>query len=267
MEMSQGTPRENGDRMESVTALLEQPVSLDTRPSRWRVGLIALATDHVSEQDFAAMRPGDDLAVHVSRVAFANPTTKETLLAMAPLLTEAAALILPGESLDAIAYACTAASALIGDRVIGQAIHAAKPEVPVITPTSAAIAALSTLGAGKVSVLAPYTQSVTDHLVSYFESGGLRVLNAGCLGLTDDREFARVSPGSIIEAALSVRHPDAEALFISCTALRAAVVASAIEERLEIPVVTSNQAMVWNTLRLAGCARAVPGHGQLLEIY
>ena len=253
--------------MDSMTALLERPARLELRPALWRVGLIALATDHTTERDFAAMSPGEDLAIYANRVAFANPTTEETLLAMSPLLTEAAALILPGEPLDAIAYACTAASALIGDRMIGQAIRAAKPDVPVITPTSATFTALAKLGAAKLSVLTPYTQSVTDHLIGYFESGGLRILNASCFGLSDDREIARVSPASILDAALDVRHPEAEALFVSCTALRAVSVAAAIEDRLGIPVVTSNQAMFWDTLRQAGCERAISGYGRILEKY
>jgi maleate isomerase len=42
-------------------------------------------------------------------------------------------------------------------------------------------------------------------------------------------------------------------------------VAGRIEDELGIPVVTSNQALVWRALRLAGCQLPVPGHGRLLQ--
>ena len=213
------------------------------------------------------MRPTANLAVYVNRVAFANPATEENLLAMRPLLTGAAELILPGEPLDALAYSCTAASVLIGDAAVRDAIQAAKPDVPVITPPAAAMDAFAALGASRISVLTPYTQSVTNALVQYFESGGLEVLNAGCFGLVDDREIARVTPDSIIAAADAASHPRAQALFISCTALRAAAVVQDIEERLGIPVVTSNQAMFWRSMRQAGCDLPVAGFGRLLQVH
>lgn len=253
--------------MAIATAQLLQTTPLEPRPLRWRVGLIALATDHVSEWDFATMRPHQDLGVYVNRVAFANPATKENLLAMRPRLTAAAELILPGENLDAIAYSCTAASALIGDAAVREAIRAAKPAVPVITPTSAALDAFASLRARKISVLTPYTEDVTGALARYLADGGLDIVNASCFGLTDDREIARVEPDYIVSAAEAARRPEAEAIFISCTALRAASVAQAIEQRLGIPVVTSNQAMFWQTIRQAGCSLAVSGFGQLLEAH
>lgn len=251
--------------MSTTAALLDQEAHLESRPARWRVGLIALATDHTSERDFASLCPVSDLAVYVNRVAFANPATKENLLAMRPLLTEAAGLILPGEALDAIAYSCTAASALIGDTVVRDAIQVAKPQVPVITPTSAAFKAFATLGVGKISLFTPYTSVVTEALARYFEDGGVEILNASCFGLADDREIARVRPDSIVTAAGAARHPQAEALFISCTALRAVAVTQAIEDRLGIPVITSNQAMFWQTIRQAGCEQPVSGFGRLLK--
>lgn len=251
--------------MATAAARLPQSAPLEPRPMRWRVGLIALATDHVSEWDFASMRPHEDLAVYVNRVAFANPATRENLLAMRPHLTAAADLILPGESLDAIAYSCTAASALIGDAVVRDAILAAKPGIPVVTPTSAAFDAFASLGVRKISVLTPYSEEVTEALVRYLEEGGLEIVSASCFGLIDDREIARVEPEFIVTAAEAARDPQAEGLFISCTALRAASVAQRIEDRLGLPVVTSNQAMFWQAIRRAGCALPVSGFGELLS--
>jgi len=259
--------RPHGNIVQMTVALERLKIAdpLETRPVRWRIGLIALATDHITECDLHALRPNADLGIYANRVQFTNPTTAENLIATLPHLTAAASQILPGETLDAVAYACTAASALIGDDAVREAIQAAKPEVPVITPPAAASDGFVALGCRKISVLTPYTEAVTAPVVRYFSERGLDVLNASCLGLADDTEIARIAPKTIVAAAETACDRDAEALFISCTALRAVQVLQPIEDRLGVPVVSSNQAMFWKTIREADCDLAISGFGRLLE--
>lgn len=104
-----------------------------------KIGVIALSTDVTAERDFARILPMERLGVYVTRVAFENPTTPENLRKMAPLITQAARLILPEERLDAICYSCTAASVVIGDDAIKALVHAARPNLPVVTPSGAAV--------------------------------------------------------------------------------------------------------------------------------
>jgi maleate isomerase len=241
-------------------------LALDERPARWRIGLIALASDHTTERDFARMSPGPEVAVYVNRIANANPTTVENLRKMQPRLSEAASLILPEETLDVIAYSCTSASVVIGDAVVAASIRDGKPGVPCVTPGAAAAAAFEALSVTKISILTPYTAEVSEEIGRYFTGRGLDVRSLACFGMEDDRLMARVKGETIVEAARDVTDPEAEALFISCTALRGAEVAQAIEDRLGKPVVTSNQAMYWRALRIAGCTRTVAGHGRLLTM-
>lgn len=252
----------------------EQPVirsvagtaAFDAGPAVLQLGLIALATDLTSERDFARICGPRDIAVHVTRVAYENPTTAENLRAMQPRLAEAAALILPGERLDAVAYACTAASVLIGDRQVAAAVQAGRPGVACVTPIGAALAALRGLGAHRLSVLAPYTEAVTRPVCDFFLEQGFDLRSAACFGLDDDRQMARLAPRSLVEAAVQACDPLADALFVSCTALRACEVAEAIEARIGRPVVTANQAMIWGSLRAAGYAEAVAGFGRLFHL-
>ena len=113
--------------------LFDAAVDLAPRPVARRAGLIALSTDHTCERDFARLCDPDEIGVYVSRVANENPTTPENLRLMQPRLSEAAALILPGEPLDALCYACTSASVAIGEEAVAAALRQAKPGVPVIT--------------------------------------------------------------------------------------------------------------------------------------
>jgi maleate isomerase len=241
----------------------ERP-ALDPRPLEKRVGLIILATDHTTEPDYRRMVASERIGVYVARVAYANPTTPENLRKMQPALTEAAALILPDEKLDAICYSCTSASVVIGDLEIEAAIQTAKPGVTVVTPPMAAMQGLRGLGAKTISVLTPYTIETSRPMAEYFVRHGFNIASFTCLGFDDDREMARIAPSTLVELARQAMHPDADALFVSCTALRSALAAVAIEEAIGRPVVTSNQATAWNCLRLCGDDSAHPEWGRLM---
>ena len=237
---------------------------LDDRPLEKRIGLIILATDHTTEVDFRRMVASDRIGVYVSRIRYANPVTPENLLKMQPSLTEGAALILPDETLDAVMYSCTSASVVIGDRNIEAAINAAKPGASVVTPTAAAVKGLRALGARRISVLTPYTIETSRPMADYFVDLGFTIDRFTCLGLSDDREMARIAPDDIAAFARQALAPQSDALFISCTALRAAEVAARIEAETGKPVVTSNLATAWACLRLCGDDRARPEFGQLM---
>jgi maleate isomerase len=77
--------------------------------------------------------------------------------------------------------------------------------------------------------------------------------------------MVKVAPDFIKEYALSIDNPDAEAIFMSCGALRSLEVVDEIEKAVKKPVIVSNQAMIWETLRLAGIQDRIEGYGRLLR--
>ena len=64
--------------------------------------------------------------------------------------------------------------------------------------------------------------------------------------------MARIGPETIVELAREAMAPDAEALFVSCTALRAAVSCRTCEAALGKPVVSSEPG---NRLELSAVVR------------
>ncbi|MDY8108828.1 ectoine utilization protein EutA [Fulvimarina sp. 2208YS6-2-32] len=230
-----------------------------------RLGLIVLSTDLTSERDYARHLAGTGIAIFVNRIAFANPVTPENLRAMQPLLGRAAERILPGETLDAIAFSCTSASVLIGDEAVEAAIHAGGRASPVITPPRAAIGALEALGARQISMLTPYGASVGRAMAAYFERHGCLVDRLTALDIADDGAMARLSHASLVDAACRAVSPQAEALFISCTALRAVDVVDVIEQAIGRPVVTSNQAGFWAVMKACGVLEAPLAVGRLMR--
>lgn len=234
----------------------------ETTKAPVRFGLIALATDLTIERDARRLLPQEEAILHVTRVPFANPTTPENLRAMAPKLADAAALLVPDIPLSAICYGCTSASVAIGDAEVARAIGIARPGVPVITPISAAVQAFRALGTARIAVLTPYLAETTAPMLDYFDAAEITVTRCTCLGLADDRDMARLSDDTLLNAARAADTPDAEALFLSCTALPALPLIARLEAELGKPVITSNQASFWAMLRLTDLPMPM-GYGRI----
>jgi len=249
--------------MTTMRELSPDAVTLDERPIARRVGLILLSTDHTTETDFARLVASDGIGVYAARVEYANPTTPKNLLAMRPRLADAVASILPGSDLDAVCFSCSSASAVIGDAAVTEAVQAGKPGVAVVTPALAAARALTALGARRIAMLTPYLAETTRPLADYAEAKGFELAAVTCLGFDDDRVMARISRAALVEAAVASMPDDAEALFISCTALWAVSVVAEIETRIGRPVVTSNQATIWECLQHCDASLDLANAGRL----
>ena len=241
---------------------IKEPVELDKIAPLGRVGLLALATDFNSEQDLRRMFP-EGLEIFTNRIKNANPTTIANLRAMAGDITRAAEGILPELGVDAMIYGCTAGSIAIGTEKLNELIHAACPGIPTTNPVVAALTAFEAFGARQLSVLTPYIEEVNTEMANYFAGQGYDVLNIAGFGFENDIEMTSISPETICRAALQVCDPQADLLFISCTALRSSLAIRQIELELGKPVVTSNQALTWHVLRLLGVSVPVAGFGRL----
>lgn len=249
-------------RFESVGIAYEPLLWPD---SRARFGLIALDSDHASEREIRRMLPEGCDELFVTKVRHGGQCDLQHLAAMSDELARSASLLLPGTPLDAIAYGCTSGTAAIGIDRVRRAIQSARPDTPVTTPISAARDAFRALGVDRIAMLTPYIDEVNRMLVDHLAEEGVHVTTLAAFGLHNDTEISAVPAETIAAAARELRLDDAQALFICCTGLRVAGVIGALERELGVPVVTSNQAMAWEMLRLGGCDRTVPGMGRLLE--
>jgi maleate isomerase len=126
-----------------------------------------------------------------------------------------------------------------------------RPGVPAINPAMAGQKALKSIGAKKIGLVTPYIEEVSDSVAGYFESFDITVDKNVCMRCDSDYEISRVSDKTMIDAALEVSK-DVDAIFMSCAALPATRVIKKIEEATGIPVVTSNQAMIWMAYRIIG---------------
>jgi maleate isomerase len=211
------------------------------RPS---VGLIVLNTDFTFERDFVRMytEQKPDYDFYFNRIYFANPMTPESLAAIGDDLTEAAALILPNYDLDLVVFNCTSSSSIVGDEAIELAIQESKPTAKVLSTSQAVVANFKARGFKKISVLTPYSEEVSSLLRGYLERNGVEMVSSMHMDMDDDRDVAMLPADEIIKAAKAAIHNDADAIFISCTAMRSAEIIPEIEAAIGKPVFTSNQA-------------------------
>ena len=80
-----------------------------------------------------------------------------------------------------------------------------------------------------------------------------------------DVDFARIDPNYLSETLTKLNMNDAEALFVSCTALPALEILDEVEKKINKPVFSSNQTLIWDTIRSSGCKSSIEGYGKLLR--
>ena len=229
---------------------------------RGRLGFVLLAMEQTIEGDMFRLAP-PGVGVHFARAPMANAITVTTLEAMADGLAAAASLILPDGHPDVVCSACTSGTIVIGeDRVIAELSRGA-PDCAATTIATGAVEGLRALGARRIVVGAPYVDEINQLERDYLAQRGFDVLDIKGLNIRDDADMARVAPEFLIEFAKAIDRPDADAIFISCGALRTLDTIDEIENAIGKPVVTSNQGMMWHCLRLAGITEPQEGYGRL----
>ncbi|MFF7710827.1 Asp/Glu racemase [Pseudomonas sp. NPDC007930] len=221
--------------------------------ARARIGLVVLATDHTLEHEWRQLLTQPGVAFYESRLYNAAEIAPATLAAMEKDIRPAVDLILPGIALQVVAFGCTSGTLVIGEQNVFARIREARPGVACTTPLTAAMAALKALGAKRIALLTPYVESINRLFAEHIEGAGVGVSRIGSFNHADDNDVARIDAGSLHSAALALgRHEDVDAVFVSCTSLRMVSLIPVLERELGKPVISSNYAMAWHALRLAG---------------
>jgi len=229
-----------------------------------RLGLIVLSTDETIENEARGVvdRPG--IALMHARIPAHAEVTTETLALMEAEMPDTAAR-LPG-GLDAVAYACTSGATVIGSDRVEAHIRGVHPGVPVTDPMRAVLAALRALGARRIAMVTPYVPEVTAPMRALLARHGIATAAEESFAQKDDWTVARITEDSTLRAMLAAgRAAECDAVFASCTNLRSFGVIEAAEAALGLPVVTSNQAVIWHLLHLAGLDPAGWGPGRLFS--
>lgn len=220
---------------------------------RGRLGLIITSSDGVSEPELNRYAP-DGVAIHAARMHLEDGMTDAASLERMTEDTKHCAELLATADVDAIAYGCTTGSLLKGvgfEEEIEQRITNVA-DVPAVATAASIKRAFDALGVESVSIATPYIEELNEKEASFLEDSGYEVVDIDGLGLRTDVEIAQNSPETAYQQASEVNHPESDAVFISCTGYRTLEIIKQLEADIGKPVVTSNQATLWDSLRTLG---------------
>ena len=230
-----------------------------------RVGLIALASDFMIERDFINVIKDRDIDLFINRIECYNPLTKENLIKMSDKVTEVTKDILPDQDIDCIVYGCTSGTIAAGYNSIEQKVKAAKPMADVTTPSTAAIKALKKMKISKISIFTPYSKKLNDEVLKYFKSEGFEITSNSYFDIQADYDIGKVDQNYLFDVLSNMDLKGAEALFVSCTALPVLTIINKLENKLNTTVLSSNQALIWDTLVKINKNNSVEGFGKLFH--
>jgi maleate isomerase len=235
---------------------------------RARIGLIYPFAGWIMEPEFYHLGPPGVITL-TTRVTLTAATLEGLAdMAQSPEVERATAGLATAP-VQVICFGGTSASFLHGppwDASLRGRMARVSAGIPVTTTSHASVQALRALGAERIVFAGPYLADVTEQGRQFFEASGFKVLNAVGMGLDHDRTIGRVTLEEVYRLARRADHPDADAVFISCTGLRTIGVLAALERDLGKPVVSANQASFWHCLRVAGIPDRIAGYGRLLDL-
>ncbi|OLM19220.1 MULTISPECIES: hypothetical protein [unclassified Pseudonocardia] len=158
-----------------------------------------------------------------------------------------------------VAYSCTSGSFVDGadgERALRRVLlDAGAPQA--VTTAGSLVDACAALGVDRLALATPYVDDLTAKLEGFLAAHGVTSVNRHGLGLLG--RIWHVTPDEVVRAVRAADHPDAEAVFVSCTNLPTYDVIAVLERELGKPVLTANQVTMWAALGAIGLDAVGPG--------
>ena len=230
-----------------------------------KIGLIALASDFMIEKDFNNVLKNISINLFVNRIKSYNHLNKKNLIKMSKNITKVTSDILPGEKIDCVAYACTSGTIAAGFNIIKKKVIKAKPNTKLTTPSSSSINALKKFKIKKIAVFTPYLKKLNNEVIEFYKKNKFIVTSNSYFDISSDIDIGKIDNKYLFKVLSKMKLNGAQALFISCTALPALSILEKLENKLGIMVFSSNQALIWDTLKSIGINDKINGFGKLLR--
>ena len=230
-----------------------------------RVGLITLSSDFRIEKDFNNVIYGKDIDLYCNRIKSYNPLTNESLKKMADDIPKVTENILPDQKLDCVAYGCTSGTIAAGYQSIFEKVNLAKPNTKVTTPITSAINALKSLKIKRLSIFTPYTNEINQSVINYFKKENIEIVELSYFDIASDIDIGKVDPQHVFDTLTKIDTTKSDALFVSCTALPVLSVIAELEKKINKVILSSNQTLIWDTLKKINYNNKVEGYGELFN--
>jgi maleate isomerase len=232
--------------------------------ARGMIGLIVPSNNTVILPEFYSALP-DGVTAYETRMRVEGELTPETLRKMVGD-AEAAADLLRQTRVDFICYCCMASTIVKGwdwERDL-LARFASKARKGVTSANGALRDALAALGAEKLALVTPYPEDLNALLPAFFSAGGFEVTAVAGTPVRDVAAVRGLSPDQIFRSARSIDVKGIDAVCLLATDMPTLPIIDGLEREIGCPVVTSNQALLWASLRALGVTEPIHGLGKLL---
>ena len=243
----------------------------------YRVGQIVPSSNTTMETEVPAMlrareaiRP-ERFTFHSSRMRM-HKVTQEELAAM-NLESLRCAAELADARMDVMSTACLVAIMAMGpgyhrqtEATLTQVVRANQCLAPVMTSAGALVAGLKTMGAKRISLMAPYMRPLTDLVVQYIEHEGIAVIDSLCFEIPDNLEVGMRDPMRLADDVKKLDTTGADVVVLSaCVQMQSLPAIQLVEDQLGLPVVSTAVCTVRQMLEHLGLEPLVPGAGALLS--
>jgi maleate isomerase len=233
---------------------------------RAKIGRISPSPETVGAEEWRRSMP-DGVCLVETRTLVHDVTVEG--LAEAVTQVERAALELASAEVDLILQAGTAIAFFRGlghDAELSRRIAAATG-IRATTSLTAVVEALRALGIRRPAIATSYIADIDARLKDVLEKSGFEVAAIKGMGIKKSIDMGKVKPEETYRLAQDVARsaPGADGILVSCGNLRSFEAIEPLETDTGLPVVTSNQAGLWQALRLVGVNEHLPNLGRLLR--
>ncbi|NNL18163.1 MAG: Asp/Glu racemase [Boseongicola sp.] len=237
---------------------------------RARFGVLVPFTNTNLEPDMALLAP-DGVSVHFARLGGYDvdeiPDAEQMRGLGASDLDEPLQL-LQGVRPDVIFYGCTSATLTHGpefDRNLAAKIKT-ESGAQTVTAAGALVHSLKSLCARRIGFASPYVAAINNMAIGFLAASGIETLTRSEIGeVLSNQGQGDLGPEAVFNLGLAADHPEADAIVLSCTDMRSVEIIARLEGALGKPVISSNQAMVFQATSLIGLTDPIKGYGRLLE--
>jgi maleate isomerase len=238
--------------------------SYDPIVPRARIGFIIPSSNRMIEPQMQRYMPAG-VVPHFTRIGMTN-RHKAPLDELMPRIVYAAEMLADSKC-DVIVFQCTGTSMSGGvdmdKRVVGEIERITG--CPATSTASALNAAFAALSAQRLVFISETKQADHDKKLAYLREAGYDIVADKAASLAGTDAYCTTPPAFWYDLAMAMRNDAADAYFISCSNIQSIDVIEDLERDLGKPVVTSNQAAIWCSLRAAGIRDDVRGLGALLR--
>lgn len=229
-----------------------------------RIGML-VPSSGLSEEEVQKILP-KGVSLHVTRMRLKSASYEEELH-FADNVEEPASL-LADAGVDIIAFSNTLGGLMKGkghDQEIIDRIHQTTG-IPATTSITSVVDGFRAMNVKKMVLVAANLEILVNIEKKFLEDSGFEVLRSRGLSMKNIAKEYDTEPSFWYEQLKAMKDPQADGYFLSCGGIRVVDIIEQLEADLGKPVVTSNQALAWHSLRKIGIHDKIAGYGQLLVL-